>query len=47
LEAYVIAREKEAKAAWDRGELPFLEGGTAAGIYDLRRLQIERCGGAL
>ena len=23
LEAYVIAREKEAKAAWDRGELPF------------------------
>ena len=23
LEAYVLAREKEAKAAWDRGELPF------------------------
>ena len=23
LEAYVIAREKLAKAAWDRGELPF------------------------
>lgn len=23
LEAYVIAREKEAKAAWDSGELPF------------------------
>jgi hypothetical protein len=23
LEAYVIAGEKEAKAAWDRGELPF------------------------
>ena len=23
LETYVIAREKEAKAAWDRGELPF------------------------
>ena len=23
LEAYVLAREKEAKVAWDRGELPF------------------------